>query len=130
MFNLILEQRAILDGSDRLGRATYSGGNAPRLDEAIPDESEDYAVNFALSLNGLQAVFILSDQDVTVKVNDWSTPEPQLDLKAGKPYVWDAESYFANLLTEDITVLYVTNDSGAAANLVIEAVVDPTPGVG
>lgn len=50
-----------------------------------------------------------------------------INLLAGKPYDWDVDSYFANLLTADISVVHVTNASGGAAALKAEAVIDATP---
>ncbi|OHB82795.1 MAG: hypothetical protein A2V98_25885 [Planctomycetes bacterium RBG_16_64_12] len=127
MFNLTLEHKASFEGRDRIASKSYSGGSTPRLDESIPDESTDLLVNYALDVSAIQAIHIQSDQDITVKTNSSSVPDETLALVAGVAYVWTTDSYFANVLETDITKFYVTNASGAAANLVIEAVVDPTP---
>lgn len=50
-----------------------------------------------------------------------------LNLLAGKPYDWDVDSYFTNLLTADISVVHITNASGSVAVLKAEAVIDATP---
>lgn len=76
----------------------------------------------ALSIGGidvsqLKGVFIVSDKDVLVEFNDNAGAGGSLNLAANVPYIWHADDVNALLITADVTAVYVTNASGAAANL-------------
>ena len=105
----------------------YTGGSMTPVDEPIPDSSSDKLVVFTLDVSQVKSIYITSDQDLTVKTNDAGAPTDTLNLLADLPYIWTHNSYFTNKITADITALYVTNSSGAIANLKIEVVFDPTP---
>ena len=107
----------------------YSGDAQESKDVSIPDSETDYLVNFALDVSQIQAIFILSDQDITLETNDGGSPVDTISLLAGKPYIWKkTDSYDTCKLTTDITALYITNTgNSAAARLQIEVVKDDTP---
>jgi len=79
-----------------------------------------------IDVSQLKAIYILSDQNITLETNSGSAPADTLNLLANVPYVWHTGSYFTNLLTTDVTASYWTNASGSVANVNIELVVDPT----
>jgi hypothetical protein len=105
----------------------YTGDAQSSIEAEIADSETDFLVNFALDVSQIAAIYIVSDQDITVETNDGSSPDDTLSLVAGVPYVWTTDSYDSCLLTVDITALYVTNSSGATATLQIEVVKDDTP---
>lgn len=106
---------------------SYSGDGQVSRSVDVPDETTDMLVNIALDVDQIKAIFIKSTKDVTLETNDGSDPDNTIALVANEPYVWHTDSYFANLLTEDVTAIYLTNASGAAAVVSIEAVYDSTP---
>jgi len=106
---------------------SYSGGSQLTVSEPIADSETDYEIAFALDVSEIAAIYIVSDQDVLFETNDGSSPDDTISLKAGVPYIWTEDSYHVCLLTTDITSIFITNASGAAAQLEIEVVFDPTP---
>lgn len=106
---------------------TFTDAAQILIDEAIPDSSTDLLIALVLDVSEIAAVFIVSDQALTLEFNNSTTGVPQIDLVAGVPYIWHANSYFTNLLTTDITALYATNASGSTANLKFRVVYDSTP---
>ena len=106
---------------------TYSAEAGPPLDVDIADSETDKNVAWSVDVSQLQAIIIQSDQDITIETNNGSAPDDTLVLAAGVPYIWSTDSLDTNLLTTDVTSLYVTNASGATANLQIECVLDATP---
>jgi hypothetical protein len=121
-------QRMTNSGQSVETSKSYSGTLLQKLaDEQIPDESTDLEITFALDVSAIQAIFIKSDQAITIETNSGAAPDDTLNLLANVPYVWSSDSYFVNLLTTDITALFVTNASGATATLNIWVLVDPTP---
>ena len=106
---------------------SYSGDSEPSISKPIPDQSTDYEIQFALDVSKTGLIYIVSDQDVTLETNSGSSPDNTVNLKAGVPYIWTEDSYHAPLLTVDVTALFITNTSGAAAQLEIEALYNPTP---
>lgn len=97
------------------------------LAEAIPDSSTDLPVAFVLDLSECKSFYIKSDQALTVKTNSSSVPDDTLVLAANVGYLWQPLSIGAFVITVDIASLFVTNASGAVANLVVEELHDPTP---
>ena len=104
-----------------------SAGLERNLDESIPDSSTDLAVTFALDQSAMKSFYLVSDQVVTIKTNNSSTPDDTLVLVASTPVVWTANCQMTNPITVDVAQLYVTNASGTAATLKIRALEDPTP---
>lgn len=86
-----------------------------------------FLVNLAIDVSDLKSLFIVCDQAVTIKTNSSGAPDNTLTLIANQPLVWYNGSYYTNLLTVDVTKIYVANSSGATANLYIFALQDPTP---
>lgn len=96
----------------------------------VPDQTTDKQVNIAIDYSKLVNLFLVSDQDVTLETNN-PGPEPAPDdtisLKANVVLNWNADSYFDCPLTEDVTAIYITNASGAAAIVKMEVLQDSTP---
>lgn len=96
------------------------------IEESIPDAAANEPIAFTLDVSQLKSIYIVSDQDVLLETNDGTTPDDSISLLAGVPYVWTDDSYHACLLTADVTGLFITNASGNAAAITIEALYDPT----
>jgi len=126
-FSHTLAQQISTSGNTISKDNTYSGGSQTSVDESIPDSSSDLEVAFTLDVSEIQAIYIVSDQNMTLETNSGAAPDDTISLVAGVPYVWHTGSYFVNKLTTDITALFMTNSSGSAARLQIEVVFDPTP---
>lgn len=126
--NLTLKYEAVPDSAN-VGitkSVVCTGGQVIRLDESIPDESTDLAVALALDVSQIKGLYIVSDQDLTLETNSGSAADDTIALVAGVPLVWHPGCYMTNPLATDVTALYVTNASGAAARLQAEIIVDPT----
>ena len=115
------------DGESFEYEATYSGGSAVRLQEAIAGSSTNVELAFALLLAGLQCLVISSNVAMTIKTNSSGAPDDTLALVANVPYVWRIGGGVNNLITQDITALFVTVAGSTAGELRIEAIADPTP---
>lgn len=105
----------------------YSGAAQQSIDEAIPDSSSDLLVAFSLDVSEIKSIYILSDKDLTLETNNGGAPDDTITLVGGVPYIWHTGSYFTNLLTTDITALYLTTGSVGEARFQLEVVTDPTP---
>lgn len=104
----------------------YSGDAQESLDVNVADSETDFEVAFQLDVSQIQAIYIKSDQDLILETNSGGSPVDTLALLAGKPYVWTADDLWVNLLTTDITALFLTNASGSTARFQLEVVSDPT----
>ena len=108
----------------------YTGSANVSISESVADSTTDGQVIVpSIDVSALQAVYINSDQAVVIETNDGSSPDDTLTLVANVPYVWTSDSYDTCKLTTDIGVngVYVTNASGAAANIEMEFLLDATP---
>jgi len=115
------------DSIEQQNTFTEADGSVIDVTAAIPDSSTDKLVVCALDVSQIKAIYILSDQDVTLETNDGTTPDDTIALKAGVPYIWYTNKYDALLLTVDVTALYLTNASGSAATFKLRALQDATP---
>lgn len=117
----------VLSGGSTISKTNkYSGSLQTRLNEVIAAAQTNYEIDIALDVSALQAIFIVSSQDVTLKTNNAGSPADTLDLTANKPYQWDIDSYHDCLLTTDVTKFFVTNSGSNSAILQLEAVLDAT----
>ena len=122
-------QKSSFTGSGRVvdKNVVITSGGESGLSESIPDSSTDLLVDFVLDVSAAVSVFISSDQAITVKTNSSSTPDDTIVLSANVPYMWNSNDTGTLVFGTDITALYVTNSSGSAALLDMEALFDPTP---
>lgn len=103
-----------------------TGTSAVMIDETIAAAVSDDAVVCPIDVSALKTLFMVSDIDCTVETNDGAAPDDTIALKAGVPLVWDSTSaYFANPLTADVTVIYVT--AAAQVRIRVFALLDATP---
>lgn len=127
MYTHTLTRKITTPGRSVNAENTFSGDGQSSRTISVPDSTSDKLVNLAMDVSQIQCIYMKSDQDLTVETNDGAAPDDTINLLADKPYVWHAGSYFANLLTVDVTKLYLTNNSGAEAMFELEVVVDSTP---
>ena len=119
---------AINIGGVEVTRATvYTDEAATSIDKAVADAATNFLIALVQDVSETSVVYIVSDQVVTLEFNNSTTGEPEMVLVANVPYVWHTNSYLTDLLTTDITKLYVTNASGSTANVKIRFLYDATP---
>lgn len=104
-----------------------TGSSVVAIDEAVANSATNFQINVAIDVSALKSIYIVSDQAVTMETNSGSSPNETLNLLAGVPYEWQAGGYFTNLLETDITAVFITNASGATANVSLRALLDATP---
>lgn len=104
-------------------------GGAPTVSEAIPNGSNDLAVTLAVDFSSMIGIFVASDQDILIETNNAASGSADdiWDLKANQPLDWMENDVHDKPVTADITVIYVTNNSGEIANLEIRVLQDVTP---
>lgn len=101
-------------------------GHTRVVDESIAIAA-DNLVAWTLDLSQLKMLYIHSTQIVTLETNSSSAPDDTIILAAGQPLIWYTGYLYDNLITADVTQLFVTNASQAIATLNIECLFDATP---
>jgi len=122
----IVEQ---VTGGSKTGRKRQSvdASAHTQVVEKIADGTSDEEVAIEIDVSAVKALYINSTQDMTLETNDTGSPDDTLNLLANVPCVWHENSYYALLLTVDVTALYLTNSSGSDATLNVWALYDSTP---
>ncbi|HEB79266.1 MAG TPA: hypothetical protein ENI79_02165 [Rhodospirillales bacterium] len=115
------------DARTLVSSKTYTGAAKQSIAESVPDSSTDMPVALTIDVSTIKSIFILSSTDLTLETNDGTTPADTINLKAGVAYMWNTDSADALKLTTDVTGLFLTNASGAAATFALEVIFDPTP---
>lgn len=118
-------EKLVIGGASITVATTITAGKRIQFDDTVPIAA-DTLYAFVLDVSQVKAVFILSDQDITLETNSSGAPTNTLALKANVPYIWYTNKPSALVFTGDITALYITNASAAIANLQMEILVDPT----
>ena len=106
----------------------FNGTLPIQLDaEDIPADSTDLEIIIGIDVSAIQLIIILASHDLKLETNSGAAPDDTLNLLAGQPYIWYVASYYTNLLTVDITSIFVTEENSDDATLDILALVDATP---
>src|SRR5262245_34097170 len=89
--------------------AVTSGAGAI-ISESIPAPSTDLSVAYTLTNAKCVALFMYcKEADLTVETNSGSAPAATVNLKAGKPLMWYADSGLAHPFgATNVTALFVT----------------------
>jgi len=80
-----------------------------------------------IDVSHLKALLWVSDQALTIKVNDSGAPEQTITLPANTPFGWVAGAGVTCPINQDVTDLYIANASGATATLQMWDAQDITP---
>lgn len=117
-------------GGSRIGgvETTYSAGSLVSISDSVTNAADNlYALT--LDVSQITAVFIVAAAAMTLEWNDAVGTQGELILAANVPIMWSADTDDVHpnpLLATDITALYITNASGAAAQFDLRVIVDPT----
>ena len=108
----------------------YSADAEDNRAVTIPAGATNLEIDIGIAYAQLVSLFMAATADLTIKTNhSGSNPAPDntIALKAMVPLVWNADSYFTNPLTADVTKLYVSNAGAVDTVLEIAALQDSTP---
>ncbi|HUU97759.1 MAG TPA: hypothetical protein VM487_18645 [Phycisphaerae bacterium] len=98
------------------------------IDETVAAAATHAEIACVLATADIEAIYIVSDMDVTLDTNATDSPGTTISLLANQPYVWYSDSYYTNLLDADVTALFLSNDdTSSTATFTLRAVYDPTP---
>lgn len=105
-----------------------TAGMAINIDEPIPSDAANLEVDLVLAASQVQSGYFVSTVDVLLETNNSTTPVDQIALKANVPYVFFTGGYSAFVFDDDVTSLFVTNQSSPATAGVLEMyiLIDPT----
>ena len=131
MFTQVIGAEWQADGRIIRGETTETANAKASFDEEIADSETnlEFLLSFDVITNQLMSLFMLSSKDITLKTNDSGSPDDEIALKAGVPLPWAYQAgnyYHACPLTADVVKIFITNASGAAARVQIEALYDST----
>jgi hypothetical protein len=105
--------------------ATLTGDAEANLDPVVNTGVADQNVAFTLDQSKALSIFLVSDRDVTIKTNSSTSPTDTLTLTAGVPKVWTINDGLGECpFTADVTGLYISNSSGAQANINLRVLYD------
>lgn len=106
---------------------SYSGTNETNVSESLAAGANQDIV-LAVDVSALVSLYIKSDEDCTIYVNDVSggSPTKTVTLAADEPYVWPMGGNTSPLGASDVTVLYMTTTE-TETNIEIRVLQDATP---
>jgi hypothetical protein len=114
-------------GGGQTKNVEKSAGALLAIDETVAIAATNFLVGISIDASELEAIYINSTQDLTLKTNSSGSPQETIPLKANVPLIWFAGGYFAIPFAGDVTGFYFTNASGVQATVTIRLVQDPTP---
>ena len=124
-----LTRRVAIGGGTPLESSIgYTGTGEVNVNgESVPDATTDQLIVIAIDVSAIQSIYIISTKALTLETNSATVPADTIVLVADVPYIWHTGSYFTNLLGTDVTQIFLTNASGAAATFDLRCVYDATP---
>lgn len=89
----------------------------------------DKQVEMPIDISEVKALYIHSDQTVTIEYNDNAGAQGSLTVTANKPIIWYVGCGYAitAVLAADVTNFYITNAGATAAAVRIRILEDTTP---
>lgn len=106
-------------------RQTVSGDSEQAYDIPLTASQENAEVDMDFIAANLKSIYILSDQNLTVKTNDSSSPDDTITVAANTPFAWNTVQAADNPFTADVSKVYLTNESStSAARVQIEILYD------
>ena len=109
--------------------AAVSASGSHNVDETIADgQTHKQILDFAATRSTLKSLCIYSSAAITIKTNSTSDPDDTIAVSAGQVILWTLaqDTLAACPFTVDVTALYITNASGAAATVKIRLAKDVT----
>jgi hypothetical protein len=108
-----------------VSNSSYEAGTTAASIDQVYSVVTDQAVAVAWTLAGLQSIVLLSDKNMTVKINDDGSPDATISLVAGVPFIWNRSgSYYAYPFGSSASVssLYITTTAASRLQaLILEA---------
>ena len=126
-FTFTYGQEAVVADKTISASNVYSGSGRESISEDLVKSDDLLLPNFGLDVSTIQAIVILSSQDVAFKTYLVAELKDTINLLAGVPYLWHTGSYFANLLDDDFDNAKVTEAGGLDGTIEIVAITDATP---
>jgi hypothetical protein len=95
---------------------TLSADTGIESDEVVNANTSNVLLGIAFNHTTLQSIFVLSNQDVSMKTNN-TTGVDSFSLSANKPLVWYTGCGLNNPFSADVTALYFSNAGNTNANV-------------
>jgi phosphohistidine swiveling domain-containing protein len=110
------------EGSTSFADSTdYTCESIVKMAETIASDADGTLTSYAVGVDvdGLLALAILSDQAITIYVNDASdgSPTATIALVADVPFIWQTGDDTSIVGTTDWSVIYVNNNAGVECTL-------------
>lgn len=103
---------------------TISDNGELNRNVTVAPATTDFPVAAVIDVSEVKALYIHSDQNVTIETNSSSAPANTLTVTANKPLVWYTGCGLVNPLTVDVTSIFITNAGATAANVRIRVLID------
>lgn len=107
-------------------QVTISADGEDNRDIVLSGNATNVLVAMGIDVSQLQAIYISSDYDCTLKTNSSGSPDQTLNIAGGKPFMWVTGSGITNPLTTDVTSLYLSNGSANSNTVKIRVSIDST----
>lgn len=79
----------------------------------------------AIDVSQVTMLYIKCSIDATLKTNSTGSPANTLALKADEPVVWWSSAIWANPLTTDVTIIYLTTSGSTAYDFHLSGLYTP-----
>jgi len=125
-YTMQMRREAVLSGRNVGATESITASSPGGFDVDVPDGSVDFLIHCPVDVSMIKGFILLSDKNVTVETNSGSVPDDTIVLVAGKAYAYAINDYDAFILGTDVVDFFVTNSSGATANVVCQFIYDST----
>lgn len=120
-------QTITIDGQSFNLVSNYTEDGLTKRDPVIADGQTDKLVDLVFTRADVSMLLFQSDQDVTLEFNDNAGAAGTISLAADFPWIWHTDKedlVLTDVITADVTALYITNASGSTANVTVRVLED------
>lgn len=115
-------------GGDTFAKTISAQGDGEDNREIdVPNSTVNMLVDMEVGLSQVKLFEVCSSKAVTLKTNSSSSPQETIALAADKPLVYIPGLGLTAPFSGDVTSIYLSNSSGAAAVVTIKLLFDSTP---
>jgi hypothetical protein len=113
------ESYATQDGIIVQSTFTYNADSEAGLNTVVPGLTTNQAVALTLTISEIRSMVMWSNEAVTIKTNSSGSPQDTFALVAGKPLMWDTDTWFPIPFLGNVTEMFITNSGAQSATVVL-----------
>jgi hypothetical protein len=128
MFTHTITRKWSSAGASLSKAESLTGSGEVNVDQAVDASEPDLLVSYAVLVDQLRSLYILSTTDIVITPHDsGDSPLDTIELSANIPFEWTYTSGLDNPYSDDVASLHVENLDATEGLLSMRTLIDASP---